>query len=340
MVLPAERRQSALHVIWVRQLCTVVEELGFDAAPVLAAAGIQPQHLEDARRMVSLEQAIALTQAAVEQTQHTGLGLEVAARFDLTVFGRTGVAVATAPTIREALHRWSMYVGLFTRLTTYTLEEDESGGHCRLREIMPLGPSMDMFMAAGLAILLRVLESVGANFAEIQVDIPHPMAHWRENYGQYFRGRMVMGQPDAVVHIPRQVLDKRCVAAHPELFESACHDCDRQLAELCASDVRTQVRDAVLALGLSQATLPRVSARLAMSPRTLARQLGLDGSSYQSIVDDHRKALALWWLKNTERSLSAIALELGFTETTHFSRTFRRWFLETPSTMRRKLRGP
>ena len=127
-------------------------------------------------------------------------------------------------------------------------------------------------------------------------------------------------------------------AADPVAHQIACEKCDLLLRDYVGIDTASRVRNALRTMGLDRAILESIASELAMSPRTLARQLAREGKTYQNVVDDHRKELAVFWLKSTDKSLSTIALELGFTETSNFSRTFRRWFGETPSALRKSLR--
>lgn len=101
-----------------------------------------------------------------------------------------------------------------------------------------------------------------------------------------------------------------------------------------ADDVGRQVTAALELLGLAQAGLHPVAARLAMSARTLERRLAARGLSFQRLVDGQRRARALWLLHNTDLCIDQIAIELGFGGAKNFSRTFRRWYGGTPSRMR------
>jgi AraC-like DNA-binding protein len=72
--------------------------------------------------------------------------------------------------------------------------------------------------------------------------------------------------------------------------------------------------------------LPRkeqVAEHLAVSVRTLQRQLHQAGTSYQQILDDLRQELAEHYLLNSALPIQDIAQYLGFTEPRSFHRTFK-----------------
>jgi AraC-like DNA-binding protein len=58
-------------------------------------------------------------------------------------------------------------------------------------------------------------------------------------------------------------------------------------------------------------------------PRTLRRRLKEEGTSFQVLLDDARREHAMRLLQTA--SVTEVALSLGFSETSAFTRAFRRW---------------
>lgn len=69
--------------------------------------------------------------------------------------------------------------------------------------------------------------------------------------------------------------------------------------------------------------MTEIAGRLNMSARTLQRRLSDHGLSFQTLVDASRRELAERLLKQTEYTLSEIALLTGFSEQSAFTRAFR-----------------
>jgi len=78
---------------------------------------------------------------------------------------------------------------------------------------------------------------------------------------------------------------------------------------------------------------------LGSSPSTLRRRLEGEGQSYQMIKDQLRRDMAINLLDDGSRSVSDIALELGFTEPSAFHRAFRKWTGARPGEYRLKAKG-
>lgn len=72
-------------------------------------------------------------------------------------------------------------------------------------------------------------------------------------------------------------------------------------------------------------TLAQAAKRLRMSPRTLRRRLSEEGLSYQSLLDEVRKSLALHYLSGPALDAERAAFLLGFAEASSFRRAFKRW---------------
>ncbi len=82
--------------------------------------------------------------------------------------------------------------------------------------------------------------------------------------------------------------------------------------------------------------LVQVAKKLAVSPRTLQRQLKESGVDFKALADDTRRRFSLNYLRDRKNSLTEIAYLLGYSEVSAFNRAFRRWTGLTPSDYRRE----
>lgn len=88
-------------------------------------------------------------------------------------------------------------------------------------------------------------------------------------------------------------------------------------------------------------TVAELAAKVEVGPRSLARHfvaaLGMSPAGY---IRRARVDLGNWMLANTERSISEVALDCGFSDVSHFTRTFRRLSGSTPSAFRQRAMKP
>lgn len=78
------------------------------------------------------------------------------------------------------------------------------------------------------------------------------------------------------------------------------------------------------------ASLARVSSLMGLQPRTLQRRLHDVQTTYQDLLEEIRRGLALQYVGAGSSPLATVARELGFREASAFSRAFRRWTGATP----------
>lgn len=86
---------------------------------------------------------------------------------------------------------------------------------------------------------------------------------------------------------------------------------------------RTGAEDVALALGISRSTLQR--------------RLRAEGTSYQSVLDATRRDIAIRYLTKTTLRTDQIAGVLAYRDANSFSRSFRRWTGQAPSSFRQAL---
>jgi AraC-like DNA-binding protein len=97
----------------------------------------------------------------------------------------------------------------------------------------------------------------------------------------------------------------------------------RQVAELLARNLKGTVPQ-----------LSEIARELAMSDRNLQRALRSDGTTFQRLLDQVRRDLAISHLANPSTSTGQVGFLLGFSEPSAFHRAFRRWTGKAPGAYR------
>ncbi len=92
-------------------------------------------------------------------------------------------------------------------------------------------------------------------------------------------------------------------------------------------------------LPVGRTTVADVASALAMSGRTLHRELEAEGVSFQHILNTTREQLARHYLGDPALSAAQISFLLGYSEPSSFYRAFRNWTGETPEQARSALQG-
>lgn len=94
----------------------------------------------------------------------------------------------------------------------------------------------------------------------------------------------------------------------------------------------------MLASGSEAPTIANVATRLSMNVRTLQRCLGDEGLIFRALLGECRRRHATAALAAGRLSISAIARQLGYSDSAHFARAFRGWTGRTPSDYQKESR--
>jgi AraC-like DNA-binding protein len=79
-----------------------------------------------------------------------------------------------------------------------------------------------------------------------------------------------------------------------------------------------------------------VAEKMGVSRWTLARKLKSEGTTFERVLDDLRRTMALHYLTSKKVSVNETAYLVGFSDPAAFSRAFKRWTGLSPRTMKSK----
>ena len=137
--------------------------------------------------------------------------------------------------------------------------------------------------------------------------------------------------------IPANLMELKLSGHDPVLHEHMLRLCKKQKADtffdkgLEARLCELITQNNYLTLSVEQAAV-----QLGMSERSLRRQLNQAGTNYKKIVDTLREARAKELLVISAFPVSTIAYDLGFSDPSNFSRSFKRWTGGSPQEFRQK----
>ena len=345
-----ERLRPAIHPTYSRLLCAHLHGLGFTDADIFAGTRLEWQQLLSEHRYLSQEQLTRLIRRAVALTDQPWIGLHIASAMSVSAHGALGYAVVSAPDLR-ALHQVvACYASVRLQLTELAFVEEANAGseadgrvddgvegRLIITERQPLGEAREFLYGALLGTYIQMIDAVlPQRLRDIRVSLPLPRPAWAGEYEQQLGCTVHFDATRFEIAIPGNQLDRRCLTADPAMHRTAVRDCEHQRKQLEQGGPFSQQVGLVL---LDQPgafpSLETMASEFAMSPRTLIRKLKAEGTSYQQLLDDVRGELACWLLMETADSVERIAEQLGYQDTSNFSRTFRRGFGITPLAMRR-----
>jgi len=155
-------------------------------------------------------------------------------------------------------------------------------------------------------------------------------------YEEFFGCPVRFGEPETIVRFSTDLLALPLKSPDPALIALLEQHADRLLAQLPQQEeIVEQVRKAIArALCEGEPDIDRISAQLCCSARTLQRRLREAGTGFRSELNLVRYELAQSYLKDPRLQIMDVAMLLGYSEHSAFSRAFKEWSGKSPQDIR------
>lgn len=319
---------------------SVMRQLGVDPLPLLLRHHILPATLDDDEALLSLRAATQLLEASSVATGCSDLGLRIASNQDIGVLGPLGVVIQNAPTALEAFQYASRYLFIHSPGLALTLNPHSPLIENAVELTMEIRLSGHPLQRQNIDLCLGSCHRInslllGEHYKLSLVTLPHtplaPLSHYR----RFFGAPVIVNQEHASLHMDASILRLKLEGGSPVLRQITEDYLSRHF-RMPGDSVSARVRLALRRMLCSpQANKTDIAAMLAIHPRTLHRRLQAEGTSFEDIKESLRQELALQYLRETDVPLGQLSDLLGFPEQSAFTRSFRRWFGQAPSAVRK-----
>lgn len=192
------------------------------------------------------------------------------------------------------------------------------------------------------AAIARMRTLTQTKFHPIEMRFQHEVGQHANKYEKIGGFPVAFGTERMEIILSHSSLDLAIPTYDPSLHAHLLEYGERLLAERQSPRHMTRAR----VEGLVTRSLPgsiiqagEAAASLGLSPRTLARRLSDEGTSFREIVEDLRCDLAQTFLKSG-MNLSEISYSLGYADQAAFSTAFKRWTGQPPTAFRHRVDHP
>lgn len=328
---------------WMRGLAQQLKHLGHSPEQLFKEAGLDYALMDQPEARFPVVNTTRLWQMAVQLTGDEALGLKTIRFITPTSFHSVGMSVLASRTLDEAFQRLSKFGDLITDASEMLLQhkaDDTFELAIRLRgDVQPAFQSTDGFMAL-LANVGKALGSPELSPLRVELTRPQPATEHVQFFDKVFGTQVLYGQAQLKLVFRQQTVlaplsgANPAIAAHLDQASTAAIE-KLKPAQGCAQKVRQLIESVVQKrTGEPLPSAEDLARQMNMSSRNLQRKLAEEGVTLVEMMDQIKKDSAERRLRDDKDPITAIALDLGFSDASAFSRACKRWFGVSPSQIR------
>ncbi|MEC3919362.1 AraC family transcriptional regulator [Nocardia sp. CDC160] len=322
-------------------LVRLAGERGMSAAECLAGTGLTAEALLVPGAVTTARRELRVVRNLLERFgDEPGLGIVAGGRHHISMYGQWGLALLSSRTLGDAMRLALRYVEF--AFPFGDIDVEVRGDEAVLRfDDTGLPADAAAFLTERTLATLRLIErellptARPARRVSFRHARPSHTDHHRDMFGV---------EPTFAATANELALDAAALATPlPQADEWAC----RAAEQACRADLHrrrvgggftAQVRRHLTRDPERMPAQAEVAAALCMSPRTLARRLNAENTSFRALLVEVRRSLAEELLTDTDLTCETVAARLGYAEAAPFVRAFRRWKGCAPTEFRTRRR--
>lgn len=327
---------------YVSALIGFAASKGADASALSAAAGLDPRALEDFDARVPLDRYKALMRAAILQTGDPAFALEYGAGTDFRNFSVVGLIAHASSTMAEALVQMNRYSRL-------VIEVDGVSEGPRFANVMrdggmwleDLRANPNDFPELTETTWSRFIVGSRRNFPDhvfaLEATVTHAAPTHRAAYERVWKVPVTFGAERNAIRMNPVWPTLRINTENRYAFGVLTERAEALLDSLRQSDsVKSAVEKRLLtSLHTGDISITMIASQMGVSRQTLYRRLKAEGVTFEAVLDDLRRRMALDYLGARRVSVNETAYLVGFSDPAAFSRAFKRWTGRSPREARR-----
>jgi len=340
--------KQAIAALWKHNVAT---------APLLHRAGLPERDFAGVagnrnpaiRRVSAVAQGKFLDYAAAA-IDDSAFGLHLAEQTDPRDAGILFYVASGAQNLGEALTLFARYFRIVNEAVRLKLTRTPEGAVVEVDFVGLPRHSAWQNAEFGIAVILKALREVaGRNIRPTRAEFAHARNSDLREFDHFYGCPVAFGRTanegvlSDLLEFSNDALAVPLITADAKLLDALQPLCDMAAKERSpeAGTLRAAVENEVeKLLPHGKAQKQSVAKALAFSARTLSRKLADEGTTYEEVVDQLRRSLALQYLKESGMSLAQIAWLLGYERSTSFNRAFKRWTGRSPFVARNEKRLP
>jgi AraC-like DNA-binding protein len=311
----------------------LLKDLGVSPTRVLRRAQLPADLFGRGPVELPLQEYFRLWEALDAESGDPDLAVAIGRSISVEMFNPPLFAALCSPDLRTAAERVATHKPLIGPLKL-RIDNDDEGLTISFR--WPSDTPPPHLLAAAETVFWVALARIATRHDVRAVRATDPwLPAEHAGLDDYLGVEVHRGQTHAITFAPADA-SRPFLTENEQLWRFFAPELRRRLSDLQATaGVAERVRAALHeTLPAGGSSMTAVTSHLAVSNRTLQRQLKLEGTSFQEILATTREDLARHYLGNSTMRTAEIAYLLGYDDTNSFYRAFRTWTGTTPDAAR------
>lgn len=317
---------------WVKGIREVLHDQGLDVQALFSHAGLDMSQLDTPHMRYPNDKVSRLWDLAVQRSRNAMLGIAQPRCASVPNFDVVGYAMMSCSNLTASLQCLARYARVVSEAASLALREDAGSFSVELSMFGGETAVPRQRSEFSLLTLLSFLRWIsGRCIAPLSVEFSYPQPADSQPYQDAFQSavrfnaggnRLILSVADLTVPLPTH---------NPALEKFHTQFARDSLARLDNHHISRKVEDLIAQkLHGWEPRREDIARLLCLGDRTLRRRLEEEGTTFQKILDDTRRALAQQYFSLQQYSASEIAYMLGFTDQGTLFRASRRWFGVSP----------
>jgi AraC-like DNA-binding protein len=334
---PFGRDDSTVLPYLFSLLKKLLQQRGIDISRLTSESGIALEGLDDQDTLLTFNQAEKIIMNALALSGEPGLGLVLGEHESWQDWGMLGYAIFSCKSGWEAMEIASSYYQTSTSMTNLDISLEDEVFSFSSTPTHSVSDEIHRFLLeedfGGFTSFIREAQGNESNAMEVSFTYSEP--DYVQQYHDFFRCPIIFDAPVSRVLMPASILDFHIKSYNPVAESMAIKLCDEILSQQNAN--RGLVNKVYLTLLKNPdkfLSVEEVAQELGMSERNLRRMLKELNTSYRDILNDVRKEIAIRYLQGSDLSMEHIAELVGFSDSSSFYRSFKKWTGRAPTSYR------
>jgi AraC-like DNA-binding protein len=334
--MPRTAEPGTVAISFVAAALKSVGERGMDADRLLVDVGLAPSLLQVPQARVSAKHYAALWRSIALALDDEFFGQD-SRRMKVGSFAMLCHALLGCKTLAQALDRSLRFFALILDDIGGTAQRQE--GEARIVLEAKAGAAPPVFAHELLLILLYGVSCwlIGRRIPILRTEFAYAEPSHSAEYRFMYSADLRFDRPQTILAFDASYLDLPVVQnarSVKEFLRTAPEGILLKYKNDSSLTARVRRRLRQFLPG-EVPDFEQLAGELHMTPATMRRRLHEEGESYQTIKDQLRRDIAIGYLSHSDRTVTDIALELGFSERSAFHRAFRKWTGASPGEFRR-----